>query len=925
MTLEYSDLLRAAREGGDITSFSPLYAKALGCPPKWVSADLENPTPLRALYRNNEGEVIDFSAEQDKPHGTGPLASIRLSILAFGPGEDGLHSCLTKVMDEISPDMIVIDSFPSELSAYQVYSFSLAYALGLAAKGQIVRKETGDCYFETPFAKGGIREAAVLLSHLNHTPMLPISEPPSRPVLTYIPNQGYVDLNLIESQGLQSRQDEIYVEYSRAISSCQDIDSGLSLARQACRTLVANLAAPSREALAEKGHYLASRILDIAGWTARRFTTKKVLALIELSHLDDLEYALELFHRDVFDRTYLPFRQEIATEQLLLIGKYAETSEGWGQEVAAPQNQGQRLFRSSLRDYVKHFDEQVVPKEKAYSLVSEIARRTRQHGEIARGISVRGSLAFQEIMDSLSVMEGRLTAVTIQKAASITLPSRIFLKKSGNAKAIVEDIVKETLYEINFSKKKDVEGITGASQRSVLDILHKLHEIDSEWLKPGDAQKAEKGPSVVVETDENGEALKSLEKRNLVQKDEQGRYSLTKRALEFLLEELDQKLKSGEITQSEHERQKSRLMAQVNDLARPRAGMSSEEIAKTIMEMIDAQDKQWNSGINFNTMHVYYHIKDTAERAALSPQKRDYFALKRLIDDMEKRKVLAPKENSSGLVLTGLALDILLKHLVTSDRKTAGEGLRALGTTPAGERNHETRRYSSGDTFKDISFRQTLKEMARQKKSLDQIGHRELRVYLKQTRRPKYDLMLCVDISGSMGFHQKLIYARLAAAGLIQAALKEGHRVGIVAFNDHGQVNVPLSDRGADSLLDSVASLAARGNTNIGDGIRASKNMLCRSGSRNQKHIILISDGQASAISEKAYNHLKENQARDLTQESAIFESREAAAKGIQVSAILVAAQNEPSDVFMRELTKAGKGNLSRISRPQDLKTILSN
>ena len=261
-----------------------------------------------------------------------------------------------------------------------------------------------------------------------------------------------------------------------------------------------------------------------------------------------------------------------------------------------------------------------------------------------------------------------------------------------------------------------------------------------------------------------------------------------------MLNDLEQKLKSGEITPDEYNRQKSTLMKAMRQVTKPQYRISSRELASTVMEMMDAQDKLWEKDINFNTMHVYYHIKENSEGAALIPQKREYQSLKRLIDDLDRRKILMAAEKSSGFVLTGLALNMLLKYLM--DKETPGkllQGIVGQGRTLTSERKNEVRRYSAGDAFRDISFRQTLKEIVRQKRSLSEVRNSDFRVFLKQPRKPKADIIICMDTSGSMGFHQKLTYARLAAAGIAQAALEEGNRVGLVAFNDYGQATVPLT------------------------------------------------------------------------------------------------------------------------------------
>ena len=174
-----------------------------------------------------------------------------------------------------------------------------------------------------------------------------------------------------------------------------------------------------------------------------------------------------------------------------------------------------------------------------------------------------------------------------------------------------------------------------------------------------------------------------------------------------------------------------------------------------------------------------------------------------------------------------------------------------------------------------------------------------------------------------MGFHQKLTYARLAAAGIAQAALEEGNRVGLVAFNDYGQATVPLTANDKEGVLNCIAATTPRGNTNIGDGIKSSVDLLFQSFNSHQKYIMLITDGQPTAISESDFARLKGTQKRDLTEESALLETRRAVARGARVSVVYIAAEAEASSEFIKEIARVGRGKIRRISSADDLKVVM--
>jgi len=169
-----------------------------------------------------------------------------------------------------------------------------------------------------------------------------------------------------------------------------------------------------------------------------------------------------------------------------------------------------------------------------------------------------------------------------------------------------------------------------------------------------------------------------------------------------------------------------------------------------------------------------------------------------------------------------------------------------------------------------------------------------------------------------------MVHARMVAAGLIQSAIEKGDQVGIVSFNNHGQVTLPLSNGKKHALLDCIAGLPSQGNTNIGDGIKASRELLMGTRNRNRKSILLISDGQPTAVSEKIFAQLKTDKKSDATQESVLMEVRQAVARGIQVSVVHIAAPDEKQDAFMQKIARVGRGKVHRIAGTEDLKKLLN-
>ena len=199
-----------------------------------------------------------------------------------------------------------------------------------------------------------------------------------------------------------------------------------------------------------------------------------------------------------------------------------------------------------------------------------------------------------------------------------------------------------------------------------------------------------------------------------------------------MIRELDEQLRAGAISSDEYEQRKNALMTHFKDTVKSQLSRSNRELASTIIEMMDAQDKIWDKEVSFSRMYVYYHVKGTSERAELSPFKQDYHALQWIIEDLEKQKILRPDDENSGFLLTGFALDILLSHLIDQDAsRDIRESIQGLGESSTIFASHDVRRFSSGDTFRDLSVRHTLKEIARKKKSLSDVRYNDLRVFRK--------------------------------------------------------------------------------------------------------------------------------------------------------------------------------------------------
>ncbi len=926
MGITLDDIRQAVTGDGEVSSLAKIYLQSLGNSPVPINTSFEKPAPLLSplfLLERIDPKLAKRLVDTARSGQPSP-GKIDFQVIAATAYGKNAGSYIEKTIEETHPDIVVVDAGQIDFAAAGLYTFSLPCAIGLPLQAEVKFTASGEMYLSRRFEPGSLCETAILKGWLKNIPVIPVGQPPRKPKLTYIPSQGYVDLNYSENFRWQTNLSAAYRYLDAELAKAVDQKAGEKIAVEVSQDLIKSADSAKREELVDEACYLASRIMDLASAIADGRKIPKILALTDISHYPDLQYLAGLITDGITDEIYAKEKPEPASTGLTFTRSQVENPGEFLIVDSTPLSLAERIYKARFDETIRALDAEILTPEKCNYFVAGIAGRTRSHPEISRGVSVRGTIAFLEVVRGLAEMNGSITRSSIAKAASITIPPRITLKQKGEAGDIVSEIVKEVLYDFRFSGNAEETAVISLRKMTSRDILDKLNEIGQIPKEPNLGAAQGVPPAVVAEMGKNRELLKNLEKMDYIKKDSRGQYNLTRKAIQLMMNELDEKLKTGQLTQDEYNRQKSGLLSKMKSASSPAFKLSSRELANTIMEMIDAQDKQWNREISFQAMHAYYHIKENSEGAELSPEKRDYYALQKLIEDMERRKVLMAAGEASGYMLTGLALNILLKYLI--DQDLAGKNVEAFngrGKALAEEHNHEVRRYSSGDAFRDISVRQTLKQTARQKKALTDIRNSDLRVFLKEPRKPQSDLILCLDTSGSMGFHQKLMYARLVAAGLVQAALQDRNRVGIVAFNDHGQITIPLTDTDKDSLLNCLAGLNARGNTNIGDGIRSSSDLLFRSYNRNQKHIVLISDGQPTALSESSFSRLKGLGEKDLTEESALLETRQAAAKGVQLSVIHIAGQGEANDSFIKNIAKAGKGKVRRITGPEDLKGIL--
>jgi len=130
--------------------------------------------------------------------------------------------------------------------------------------------------------------------------------------------------------------------------------------------------------------------------------------------------------------------------------------------------------------------------------------------------------------------------------------------------------------------------------------------------------------------------------------------------------------------------------------------------------------------------------------------------------------------------------------------------------------------------------------------------------------RKRADIVLVVDVSGSMEDNGKLDQAKAGLGAFLQRILPED-RVGLVTFSSKAQAEVDPAPLGQNriALDDAIQAMRPTGKTAIYDGLMAGKQALDalpdpENGEERIKAIVLLTDGEENASS-TSFDELKQS------------------------------------------------------------------
>ncbi len=449
MTITINDLKRAILQSGDVSSFADVYRRALADPPVDIVSDLATliPLPQHTVLLNSIDEQLSglFSHFENAEEATEKsLEGIDLELAALSRHGNNSGKYVHRIIHETNPDIIAVDASPAELGAHMRYACSLPYAVGLPIQTQIFKRDTGKKYAGGVYYPSSTIGITAIESWLHKIPVLPIGSPLKPIQMEFDPWGGQIDPDYVDRNTWESKQYVAHETFEYSVNADTGLQEGNDFARTAAYKLLETLDGRRRDSVLEEAGYVSSRIMDIAACARLSGRKIRVLALIDITHYVDLAFIASQMYQGTTNYFYIPRGTEAADGTMVMTGKVFDNPDGTGKTPA------QELFQGQFDRHVKAKDSEILTESKVNGLLAEIGERVRTHQDVAGGLSVRGTIAFKEILGGLSEINGNVTQKNLVKAAFITLPPRITLKRKGDVVSINGDVKKEVLYRINF-------------------------------------------------------------------------------------------------------------------------------------------------------------------------------------------------------------------------------------------------------------------------------------------------------------------------------------------------------------------------------------------------------------------------------------------------------------------------------------------
>lgn len=346
------------------------------------------------------------------------------------------------------------------------------------------------------------------------------------------------------------------------------------------------------------------------------------------------------------------------------------------------------------------------------------------------------------------------------------------------------------------------------------------------------------------------------------------------------------------------------LLKRIKKYSESKIGKFYEGIYKEIEEIYEKKERE---ELSEELLDKIEEERKLRERMSRLVKEIEADALDTTLEALEDIGVI--EKSKEGFVMGKKGIILLLESLfpkITLSSSLYGYGKHTTGKKSVfGEgRIVGMRKYRLGDRYKDVSFKDTLKEAIRNRRR--EIKREDIRVNKKDIRTKLYTV-LAIDLSGTMAELEKLWYAKEAAGALALSSFTYKDSVGIVSFSNLADEVISLIEN-PHKVMKAVVDLDLHENafTNIGYGIRKAREMLLRyKKSSISRHIIVISDGDATAPDPSP-------------EKFAIREAKKTVRKGITISTVCISQASSNPDL-MRRIAKIGRGNMMLVGEEERL------
>lgn len=334
------------------------------------------------------------------------------------------------------------------------------------------------------------------------------------------------------------------------------------------------------------------------------------------------------------------------------------------------------------------------------------------------------------------------------------------------------------------------------------------------------------------------------------------------------------------------------LLRRVKKFPESRFGLLYREILQKLMELYP----EWYGGLTPELLAEIEGVRKADEGQKRLLGKLEVDALGETIRTLEKKGILEYGKDGWGLSRRGITF--LLEGLAPKlfvDKYSYGYGKHGTGKkSNIGEgKIVGTRHFHFGDRYRDISLRDTIREAIRNRH--EELTREDIKVVTKNIRT-KMNIVLLIDLSGTMRQLQKLWYAKQSAIALTLAASYYWDHVGIISFSNLAEVVIGLSSN-IYEITKRTLDLELHENafTNIGFAIAKACSLLARyPKGKAKQHIIVVSDGDATAP-------------HPSPEKYTLSQAAVASRRSITISSVCIAQQSSNPDL-MWKIAKIGKG-----------------